>query len=237
MPYTNKEDQKAAHKRWMESNKERSRELNKQNYERHKEAIHVKHTQWRTEHPDYQKVYWAENKEKLAEANKKYRQEHPQKYANLSQEQRKHRNQQRRKRYPINKEKILARNALYYKEHPLIVLQNARIRRQNNPEKFREYIQKFHERNPLKQTEYTKRKRANKSGCFLNDFTEDLWKIMQDAYAHRCVYCRKPHKKLTQDHIIPLSKGGSHAAGNIVPACQSCNSIKRTRMWWDCNYA
>lgn len=46
-------------------------------------------------------------------------------------------------------------------------------------------------------------------------------------HQYRCVYCGKRAKgKLTQDHIPPLSKGGSHTASNIVPACCSCNSRK-----------
>ena len=36
-------------------------------------------------------------------------------------------------------------------------------------------------------------------------------------------------KRLTMDHITPISKGGAHTASNIVPACQSCNSKKNNR--------
>ena len=37
-------------------------------------------------------------------------------------------------------------------------------------------------------------------------------------------------ERLTQDHVIPLSKGGQHIKENIVPACPSCNSKKGNRM-------
>ena len=30
-------------------------------------------------------------------------------------------------------------------------------------------------------------------------------------------------------HVIPISKGGTHAMGNIVPACQRCNYSKATK--------
>ena len=29
------------------------------------------------------------------------------------------------------------------------------------------------------------------------------------------------------DHVVPVSQGGPSTAGNIVPACQKCNSSKK----------
>ena len=40
-----------------------------------------------------------------------------------------------------------------------------------------------------------------------------------------CVYCRQL-RKMTVDHIVPRSKGGSNAYNNLVWACQPCNSQK-----------
>lgn len=30
------------------------------------------------------------------------------------------------------------------------------------------------------------------------------------------------------EHVVPISLGGTHTLGNIVPACQSCNFNKYT---------
>jgi 5-methylcytosine-specific restriction endonuclease McrA len=70
------------------------------------------------------------------------------------------------------------------------------------------------------------RRRARKANAPINDFTATDWQEMKAHYGYRCVYCGKKFQRLTQDHIIPLSAGGSHTKSNIVPACRSCNSKK-----------
>ena len=54
------------------------------------------------------------------------------------------------------------------------------------------------------------------------------WLYTLAAWDFRCAYCgmRQP---LTQDHVTPLSKGGSHTLDNIVPACALCNGSKGVR--------
>tara|TARA_Y100001958_G_C21223269_1_gene548635 strand:- start:49 stop:567 length:519 start_codon:yes stop_codon:yes gene_type:complete len=43
-----------------------------------------------------------------------------------------------------------------------------------------------------------------------------------------CQYCCKifAEKKLTLDHVIPLSRGGAHNWTNVVTACSKCNNKK-----------
>jgi 5-methylcytosine-specific restriction endonuclease McrA len=40
-----------------------------------------------------------------------------------------------------------------------------------------------------------------------------------------CAYCGA-HGDMHMDHFIPLARGGTHALGNLVPACPSCNYSK-----------
>lgn len=40
-----------------------------------------------------------------------------------------------------------------------------------------------------------------------------------------CAYCNES-KKLSMDHVEPLSTGGAHDVSNVVAACKSCNSSK-----------
>lgn len=45
-------------------------------------------------------------------------------------------------------------------------------------------------------------------------------------FDHRCAYCGVAGD-LHIEHVLPISKGGGHALGNILPACKSCNFSKR----------
>lgn len=46
-----------------------------------------------------------------------------------------------------------------------------------------------------------------------------------------CQYCRTriSEKKLTIDHVVPLSRGGTHTWTNVVAACSSCNNKKGSK--------
>lgn len=49
-----------------------------------------------------------------------------------------------------------------------------------------------------------------------------------------CCYCGatvEDGAKLTLDHIVAHSKGGSNEAGNLVTCCHKCNSSRGNRSW------
>jgi len=43
-----------------------------------------------------------------------------------------------------------------------------------------------------------------------------------------CHYCQRKFtiKELTMDHIVPIARGGTTSAGNVVPCCADCNKKK-----------
>lgn len=74
-----------------------------------------------------------------------------------------------------------------------------------------------------------RRKRIIKE--LLGGHTFEDWEFIKKLYRHTCPSCHKkePDIKLTEDHIIPISKFGSDLIENIQPLCQSCNSIKNNK--------
>ena len=53
--------------------------------------------------------------------------------------------------------------------------------------------------------------------------------FLRDNYI--CQYCRQQfsEKRLTVDHVVPLSKGGRHEWTNVVTACARCNNMKGSK--------
>lgn len=45
-----------------------------------------------------------------------------------------------------------------------------------------------------------------------------------------CAYCGQRSRHLEVDHVVPLSRGGRHAIGNMLPACRRCNRSKSNRL-------
>lgn len=58
------------------------------------------------------------------------------------------------------------------------------------------------------------------------------WNELKKFYNHMCLCCKQqePNIKLTEDHVVPLSLGGTNDISNIQPLCQSCNSLKWTKI-------
>lgn len=48
-----------------------------------------------------------------------------------------------------------------------------------------------------------------------------------EIFDGKCAYCLQVAN--SWDHIVPISQGGRTTPGNIVPACNKCNSSKNNQ--------
>jgi 5-methylcytosine-specific restriction endonuclease McrA len=91
-------------------------------------------------------------------------------------------------------------------------------------------VHKWKTDNPDKHSALSNRRRARELGAE-GSYTGEQWTRLKEFYGNVCLCCgvHDSVKKLSVDHIIPLSKGGSHYITNIQPLCRPCNSSKHDK--------
>lgn len=162
----------------------------------------ARNIRWREKNEEHCKEYdhtrYANNAEQSKEATRKWNKENKDKKAANA------------KRWKLlNPEKVKASSINYYEKHKKQRQVYERAWRQANADKLRE---RDHRRRAIKN---------NADGSFTKkEFSELCIK-----HGNICVCCGE-EKKMTIDHIVPLSKGGSNSIDNIQPLCLSCNSKK-----------
>src|ERR1043166_8431150 len=67
-----------------------------------------------------------------------------------------------------------------------------------------------------------------RKGCWVEwkETSPDSNKWYSKVSSNRCWYCGRTGK-LTRDHVVPKSKGGTNRHNNILPTCYDCNQEKR----------
>lgn len=73
-----------------------------------------------------------------------------------------------------------------------------------------------------------KRRRGRRLGADGWHSSEEWARRVAEFNCH-CAYCLSPMDRPTQDHMRPLSRGGTNDIDNLIPACVSCNSRKNAR--------
>ena len=144
--------------------------------------------------------YRANNRIKINAQIEEIHKANPNKYKNLHKEWKSN-----------NPEKVKASSAIYRKRH-----------RNELNIKNRKY-QKTHPEVINAKTQRRRTAKTNAGGAY----TSEQWIALCDKYHNRCLCCGKK-RKLTADHVIPVSKGGSSDISNIQPLCMPCNAHKHT---------
>lgn len=99
-----------------------------------------------------------------------------------------------------------------------------RAYRAERADKFREVKRQWAARNPEVVRAALERSRARKAAAE-GTYTVGEWLALCAAYQYRCLACGQ-QGRLTVDHVVPLSAGGSNRIDNLQPLCKPCNSSK-----------
>lgn len=155
--------------------------------------------------------------------------------------------------YRRNPEPAKARTKRWVREHRAQHRATNKLWRQRNKERHRAWRRGRYRANPQAYTAWSRRnpekvkafkcnwKLANRPRSALHTrirkarlrangtgFTIAEWKALCAAHGHRCLACGAS-ERLTADHVIPVSRGGSGSIENIQPLCARCNAKKGIR--------
>ena len=128
-----------------------------------------------------------------------------------------------------HKDKVKMYKAKYRAAHPDKVKAYQAKYRVSHRDNLKASNTKYYAEHPEVMSEQARRRRALKVSAPVSDLTVVQWKGRITEYQGLCSYCLQPMIRFTQDHMIPLTRGGSHTLSNVVPCCQSCNSRKGTK--------
>lgn len=137
----------------------------------------------------------------------------------------------------INSKKKRASDAKWRANNRERWLANSRNWKLRNPEKHKQHVREAGRRylkaHPEKNLAWVHTYRARKMKATSDTVgVRQYIKLMLDAAPLLCTYCRilLPRKRITFDHIIPISRGGLNTPGNMCPSCKPCNCRKNNRL-------
>jgi 5-methylcytosine-specific restriction endonuclease McrA len=149
---------------------------------------------------EYKKAYYLRNSLKVKQAVKQYRLDNP--------------------------EVVAERKKKYYEANTQAIVEKVSRWRKDNPDKESLLRKKWRENHPEQIANYAAARRAKmkSNGVFMISERE-----IKALYEQPCFYCGSK-TQIQIDHVVPISRGGTHSLGNIVPACWKCNIAKSNKL-------
>jgi 5-methylcytosine-specific restriction endonuclease McrA len=135
---------------------------------------------------------------------------------------------QRRKRYAenIEKERQLGRTKYYRRRDKAV--KHQRDKYVANRESELKRGKKWRGEHPQEMRAHCRKRHALKLGASGTHSAKE-WEELKEFFGNKCLCCGITGVALTEDHIVPLTKGGNDGIDNIQPLCGPCNSKKKQR--------
>lgn len=189
----------------------------------HKEEAKIKHHDWYFEHKEEnipeRREYYSKNREHILEYGRNYTKSH--------------------------QEGLAIKHHDWYLEHRVRLRELKRLDRIRNPNKYKERESKYPKEKSLADDKRYRqsvkgkislnlkyeRRRTRKKNLIV-DFSKEDWEKCLSYFNNSCAYCGK-ETKLTIEHFIPISQNGEYTKHNIICCCDTCNSSKQSRNFFD----
>jgi len=133
-------------------------------------------------------------------------------------------------KYAANREEISKRRSQNRRDNIWQFKKAERASYLRNAEAKRAYGREYSKKNPDKSRMRNLLRRARLANAVTYQITP---KEIKKLYSSPCAFCSS-RNEIDLDHIIPLTRDGSHGLGNLMPLCSNCNSTKynKTIMEW-----
>lgn len=196
------------------------RELNRSRIRYHKKLPQdiETHKKWREENREYllkqAKQYYAEHRE---ESNARRK--------DLYYKNREAESEKRKLDRKENPEKYKVYRKTDQERHKERISTYAKEYREAHKAQIYEVIKQWKANNRERVRIYSRNREAKLKGAE-GDYTYKDIERMAEEQDYCCYYCGEANMKLTTDHKIPISRGGSNRPENLCLACGYCNSSK-----------
>lgn len=134
----------------------------------------------------------------------------------------------RKKKYIENPEWAKNYRKEYIKKNPEKVRQTNRSYRRANPDRVRASNHIYRAKNRKAYSDSLKKRKSMEVGSW----SYKQWGVLVWHYSPtgKCLWCGRI-RKLTVDHVIPISKNGPNTIDNLQPLCGSCNCTKKEKCY------
>ncbi len=179
----------------------------------------------------YASDYDATHKEERRESNRRYAADHPEVHRIWAANHRDAVNASARRSYWKNHERALETMRDWHRRNAERKSIYSREWRLGNGAAYRAINNAWHQTEKGKA--HSRRGRAKRRSVMVDirsTLSAEQWAATLAYYQYACCYCGSVDKPLTQEHRIPISRGGHHEFGNVIPACGPCNSSKGNRL-------